>query len=65
MEKIMKALWTLKDKKIAVWGLSFKPNTDDVREAPSLKVIPRLLEKGATVVAYDPKAVDQRRLLSS
>jgi len=63
MEKIMKALWTLKDKKIAVWGLSFKPNTDDVREAPSLKVIPRLLEKGATVVAYDPKAVDSFRSL--
>ena len=61
MEKILKALWTLRDKRIAVWGLSFKPNTDDIREAPSLKVIPRLLEKGATVVAYDPKAMDNFR----
>ncbi|HHJ64502.1 MAG TPA: UDP-glucose/GDP-mannose dehydrogenase family protein, partial [Aquifex aeolicus] len=61
MEKILKALWTLRDKRIAVWGLSFKPNTDDIREAPSLKVIPRLLEKGATVVAYDPQAMDNFR----
>ncbi len=57
MEKVLNALWTLKDKRIAVWGLAFKPNTDDVREAPSLKIVPRLLEKGAVVRAYDPKAV--------
>lgn len=44
-------------KKVAVLGLSFKPHTDDMREAPSIKVIPLLLEKGATVVGYDPKAL--------
>lgn len=46
-----------KNKKIAVLGLSFKPNTNDMRVAPSLHVIPSLLEQGATVVGYDPKAV--------
>ena len=45
------------DKKVAVLGLSFKPNTDDLREAPSLKVVPQLLHKGAQVKAYDPMAM--------
>jgi UDPglucose 6-dehydrogenase len=51
----------LKDKKIAVWGLSFKPNTDDIREAPSLYMIDKLLESGATVAAYDPEAINNVR----
>jgi len=58
IEKVLNALWTLKNKRIAVWGLSFKPNTDDVREAPSLRIVPELLRRGAKVSAYDPKAVD-------
>ncbi len=58
IEKVKNALWTLKDKRIAVWGLSFKPNTDDVREAPSLKIVPLLLKEGARVYAYDPKATE-------
>ncbi len=48
-----------KDKKVAVLGLSFKPNTDDTRDAPSLQVIPWLLKQGARVTGYDPKATEQ------
>ena len=46
---------------VAMWGLSFKPNTDDIREAPSLYVIEALLERGATVAAFDPEAMDNVR----
>ncbi len=49
--------------KIAVWGLSFKPNTDDIREAPSLYIIEKLLSLGASITAYDPEAMDNVRLV--
>ena len=49
----------LKDKIIGVWGLSFKPKTDDIREAPSLTIIEKLLQAGAKVKAYDPAAMNE------
>ncbi|OXI89837.1 UDP-glucose 6-dehydrogenase [Burkholderia sp. AU31652] len=51
----------LTGREFAVWGLAFKPNTDDMREAPSRRLIAALLERGATVRAYDPVAVDEAR----
>jgi UDPglucose 6-dehydrogenase len=51
----------LKGKKIAVWGLSFKPKTDDMREAPSVVIIDKLLEAGCTVSAYDPVAMEEAK----
>ena len=51
----------LKDKKIAIWGLAFKPNTDDMREAPSIVLINKLLNIGAKVIAYDPVATEEAK----
>lgn len=48
----------IKGRKFAVWGLAFKPNTDDIREAPALKIIKNLLDAGASVTAFDPEAMD-------
>lgn len=52
---------SLSSKKIAVWGLAFKPNTDDIREAPALEIIQDLLSKGASISAYDPEAMKHTR----
>ena len=56
-EKIRKALWVVKGKRVAVLGLAFKANTDDIRFAPALEVMRRLLEEGAEVQASDPEAI--------
>ncbi|TNE75363.1 MAG: UDP-glucose/GDP-mannose dehydrogenase family protein [Bacteroidetes bacterium] len=53
----------LKGKRIALWGLAFKPDTDDIREAPSLYMIEKLTADGAEVIAYDPEAMDNVRNL--
>ena len=60
-EKVSKALGTVKGARIAVWGLSFKPRTDDMRESPALVLIDALIEAGATVCAHDPVALHEAR----
>jgi UDPglucose 6-dehydrogenase len=62
-EKVHKALWVIKGKKVAVLGLAFKANTDDIRFAPALDVIGRLLAEGAEVHASDPEAISRTKPL--
>src|SRR5579872_1828294 len=61
VEQVRNELWVLRGKKIAVWGLAFKPNTDDVRFAPALSIIRRLQVEGAQIQAYDPEAMDKAK----
>jgi UDPglucose 6-dehydrogenase len=63
VEKLRECLGTLRGQVIGLFGLSFKPNTDDMREAPSLEIAAELLKKGATVRAYDPAAVEKAKVL--
>jgi UDPglucose 6-dehydrogenase len=63
LEKVHKALWVVRGKRVAVLGLAFKANTDDIRFAPALEVIRRLLEEGAQVNATDPVAISRTRPL--
>jgi UDPglucose 6-dehydrogenase len=60
-EKIRKSLWVVKGKRVAVLGLAFKANTDDIRFAPALEIIRRLLAEGAQVHASDPEAMARTR----
>ncbi len=61
MERIRERLWVLRNKKIAVWGLAFKQNTDDVRESVAVNLCRRLFEEQAIVRAYDPKAAENAK----
>ena len=59
IDKVRAALWVLKDKKIAVWGMTFKPDTDDVRNSVAIELINRLAAEGAHVTCYDPKGAEK------
>jgi UDPglucose 6-dehydrogenase len=61
LKKIKEELWVVRGKRIGVWGLAFKPRTDDVRSSPPLAVIRRLLAEGARVWAYDPQAMQKAK----
>src|SRR5579864_7016491 len=63
LEKVRKALWVVKGKRLAVLGLAFKANTDDIRFAPALDVLKRLLDEGAHVHASDPEAIAKAKTL--
>lgn len=61
LKAIRDTLWVLREKKIAVWGLTFKPNTDDVRLSVAIDLVADLLREGAHVAAYDPKGMEKAR----
>jgi UDPglucose 6-dehydrogenase len=61
LKTIRDALWVLRDKKIAVWGLAFKPNTDDIRSSVAIDLVADMLKEKAQVSVYDPKAMEKAR----
>ncbi len=61
VKKLEGMVWNLKDKKIGILGLAFKPNTDDMRFAPSITIIRELQRQGATIKAYDPVAINRAK----
>jgi UDPglucose 6-dehydrogenase len=61
LKNVRDALWVLDDKKIAVWGLTFKPDTDDIRSSVAIELVAELLREGADVSVYDPKGMEKAR----
>jgi UDPglucose 6-dehydrogenase len=61
LKLIRETLWVLREKKIAVWGLTFKPDTDDIRSSVGIDLVADMLREGAHVTVYDPKAMDKAR----
>jgi UDPglucose 6-dehydrogenase len=62
-ERIQRALWVIKEKRIGVLGLAYKPDTDDIRFSPAIELIKRLQADGACVQAYDPQAMEKTRTI--
>ena len=65
LKAIRETLWVLREKQIAVWGLTFKPDTDDVRSSVAIELVTTLLREGAHVVAYDPKGMQKARAIKA
>ena len=65
LKVIRETLWVLREKRIAVWGLTFKPNTDDVRSSVAIELVTDLLREGAHVVAHDPKGMQKARAIKA
>jgi UDPglucose 6-dehydrogenase len=61
LKVVRDTLWVLRDKKIAVWGLTFKPDTDDIRSSVAIELVADMLREGAQVSAYDPKGMEKAR----
>src|SRR4051794_33260418 len=61
LKVIRDALWVLREKKIAVWGLTFKPDTDDIRSSVAIELVSEMLREGAHVTVYDPKGMEKAR----
>jgi len=65
LKTIRETFWVLREKRIAVWGLTFKPDTDDVRSSVAIELVEQLLREGAHVVAYDPKGMHKARAIKA
>ena len=65
LKTIRETLWVLREKRLAVWGLTFKPDTDDIRSSVAIELVEQLLREGAHVVAYDPKGMHKARAIKA